>query len=156
MKYLFSFLFALFVLSCTSQPKSNYSKIEFNSGACFGFCPIFSMTIDSERNAVFEAQQFNFSRNVSKKAEGTFKTTIKPEDYAALVALLDSAKLKSLNDFYGNKNITDLPTGRLNVTFSDGSTKQIEDYGKNGNDDLKKIYAYFEGLKKSQNWTKVE
>ncbi|MCD1118123.1 DUF6438 domain-containing protein [Chryseobacterium turcicum] len=162
MKYLLSFFSILFLFSCTSQKMSSkYSTIEYEAGACFGSCPIFKMTINPDRTAVLEAEHFNFSKEFSKgefdkPREGTFKTTIKESDYKKLTLLLDGLDLKNLNEKYGTRNITDLPTSYLRVKFEDGSSKNIEDYGKRGSEKLSTVYKFFEDLKHNQQWEKVQ
>ncbi|MBW7676534.1 DUF6438 domain-containing protein [Chryseobacterium chendengshani] len=162
MKYLLS-LFAIVVLfSCQSQKvQSKYSTIEYEAGACFGFCPIYKMTIQADRTAVLEAEHFNFSKGTgkdefSKPREGTFTTTIKETDYNKLLTLLDDLDVKNLNDKYGNNNVTDLPTSYLRIKFADGTSKNTEDYGKRGSEKLMKVYQFFEDLKQNQQWTKVK
>ncbi len=160
MKYLLTFLLSIVLLSCTTKNTSKYSKIEYEAGACFGFCPIFKMTINPDRTAVIEAEHFTFSQGRSKDEfsqpkEGTFKATIKEEDFNKMITLLESANLKSLKDEYINRNVTDLPTAYLRVNYVDGTTKNIEDYGKNGTPKLKEIYTFMESLRESQKWEKV-
>ncbi|WP_292009637.1 DUF6438 domain-containing protein [Chryseobacterium sp.] len=162
MKYIVSMLALIFVFSCSSRKnQSEYSNIEYEAGACFGFCPVFKMTIHPDRTAVLEAEHFNFTKNpskadFSKEREGTFKTTIKETDYTRLITLLDSLDIKTLNNNYGEKNITDLPTSYLRIQFKDGSQKNIEDYGKRGSEKLTKVYHFFEDLRHNQQWTKVK
>ncbi|MBW8524022.1 hypothetical protein K0U91_02130 [Chryseobacterium chendengshani] len=162
MKYLLS-LFAITILfACQSQKvQSKYSTIEYEAGACFGFCPIYKMTIQADRTAVLEAEHFNFSKGTtkdefSKPREGTFTTTIKEADYNKLLTLLDDLDVKNLNDKYGNNNVTDLPTSYLRIKFADGTSKNTEDYGKRGSEKLMKVYQFFEDLKQNQQWTKVK
>lgn len=140
---------------------SKYSTIEYEAGACFGSCPIFKMTINPDRTAVLEAEHFNFSKEFSKgefskPREGTFKTTIKEADYKKLVTLLDGLDVKNLNEKYGSRNVTDLPTSYLRVQFNDRSSKNIEDYGKRGSEKLIAVYQFFENLKHNQQWEKVQ
>ena len=162
MKYLLSLFAVVVLMSCQTQKSaSNYSKIEYETTPCFGFCSVFKMTINPDRTAVFEAERFNFEEGHSKDAfskprEGTFKTTIKAEDYAKLVRMLDRLNAKSLNDKYGNYNITDLPTSFLRLNYKDGSSKNIEDYGKDGTKELAEVYKFIADLRKNQNWKKVE
>lgn len=162
MKYLFSLLALAFIFSCNSQKMtSKYSNIEYEAGPCFGSCPIYKMTINSDRTAVLEAEHFNFSKGgskaeFSKPREGTFKTTIKETDYKKLTALLDGLNVKSLNEKYGTRNVTDLPTSFLRIKFQDGSEKNIEDYGKKGTEKLVAVYKFFEELKHNQQWQKVQ
>ena len=160
MKYLLALIAAVFLFSCTTQNKSNYSKIHYEAGACFGFCPMFKITINPDRTAVIDAERFTFTEGRSKDdfsgpREGIFKTTIKQADYNKLISLLDDLDLKNLNGYYGNKNITDLPTANLRITFTDGSTKHIEDYGKGGTEKLDEVYTFIEDLRKTQTWTRV-
>lgn len=162
MKYLLSLFAAVILFSCSTQKnQSKYSVIEYEAGACFGSCPIFKMTINPDRAAVLEAEHFNFSKGFSKgefdkPREGTFKTTIKVDDYKKLTALLDDLDIKSLNEKYGELNITDLPTSYLRIKFSDGSEKNIEDYGKRGTEKLMTVYNFFEDLKHNQSWQKIQ
>lgn len=161
MKYLLTLCAFVLFTSCATTNSSKYSKIQYEAGACFGFCPIFKLTVNPDRTAVIEAERFTFTEGRSKDEfsgpkEGTFKTTIKETDYNKLISLLDGLNLKTLKDKYGSKNVTDLPTAHLIITFGDGSTKHIEDYGKRGTEKLDVLYAFIENLRKSQTWTKVD
>ena len=158
MKYLLSLFAFTFLLNCSStKTVVNYDRIEYEAGACFGFCPIYKMTINSDRTAIFEAERFNFSQDrTSEEEEGTFKGTINEDEYKQLISMLNSLKSKDLKDYYGNKNVSDLPTSYLTLKFQDGTNKKIEDYGKHGTPDLEKVYQFFEDLKTNQTWTKIE
>lgn len=158
MKYLVAILTLVILNACqTSVNQSKFAKIEYEAGACFGFCPIYKMTINADRTAIFEAQRFNFSQDrESQENEGNFKGTITEKDYAHLVALIDSANPKLLKNYYGNKNVSDLPTSYLTITYQNGNVKRIQDYGKHGTPELEKIYEMFEELKTTQSWTKTE
>ncbi|MDQ1163069.1 hypothetical protein QE422_003437 [Chryseobacterium sp. SORGH_AS 447] len=162
MKYILSLFAVILLFSCQSQKaNSKYSRIEYEAGACFGSCPIFKITINPDRTAVLEAEHFNFSKGFSKSEfdkprEGTFKGTIKETDYNALIALLNNLNVKSLNEKYGERNVTDLPTSYLRIQFADGTTKHVEDYGKRGTEKLAELYKFFEDLRHNQQWTKVK
>ena len=162
MKYLMILFTSLLMLSCAShQTKSQYSQIEYQAGACFGSCPIFKITINPDRTAIFEAEHFNFSKTFSKgefdkPREGTFTGTIKEEDYKKLTQLLDGLEVKNLDEKYGNRNVTDMATSYLTVKFNDGTVKKIEDYGKKGSEKLVEVYRFFEDLRHNQDWKKVQ
>ena len=93
MKQLLSLIVLILLFSCTPQnTNSKYSKIEYEAGPCFGFCPIFKLTINPDKTATLEAERFNFSKDPSKDdsskpREGTFKATIKEADYHQLISL---------------------------------------------------------------------
>ncbi|AZA82657.1 hypothetical protein C1637_20610 [Chryseobacterium lactis] len=162
MKYLLSLFAFVFLFSCTSQKAdSKYSKIEYQTTPCFGFCPVFKITINPDRTAIFEAEHFNFNHKPSKDEfsnprEGTFTGTIKEADYHKLINLLNGLDVKSLNDKYGKRNITDLSTSYLRINFNDGTSKNVEDYGKRGSEKLSEVYHFIEDLRKNQQWTKVK
>ncbi|MDQ0476422.1 DUF6438 domain-containing protein [Chryseobacterium sp. MDT2-18] len=158
MKYLFSLLVLTLLLNCsTNRGPAEYATIQYEAGACFGFCPIFKMTINKDRTTVFEAERFNFSRDTqSQESEGTFKGKIDQQKYDELTALLNALQLKNLKEDYGNKNVTDLPTSYLTISYQDGSFKKIQDYGKHGTPELVKLYQFFEELKTNQTWTKIK
>lgn len=161
MKYLITALIFSLLISCATTTPSNYSRIEYEAGACFGFCPIFKLTVNPDRTAVIEAERFTFTDNNTKDGfsgprEGTFTTTLKEEDYNKLISLLNNLNPKTLKAFYGNKNVTDLPTAYLRLEFADGTKKKIEDYGKHGTENLREFYDFVEGLRKSQTWIKVQ
>ncbi|MBB6370687.1 DUF6438 domain-containing protein [Chryseobacterium shigense] len=162
MKYILSLFTFIFLFSCTTQKTSSkYSKIEYKAGPCFGSCPIFTLIINKDRTAILEAEHFNFSKDFSKgefskPREGTYKGTIKEADYNKLVLLLNGLDIKTLKDKYGTKEITDLPTSYLKINLADGTSKNIEDYGKSGSEKLKEVYLFIEGLRHNQQWTKVK
>jgi len=167
MKYLLGLVAFVFMFSCNSQnaqntqnTQSKYSTIEYKTTPCFGFCPVYSMTINPDRTAVLEAEHFNFTKTpskdeFSKPREGTYKATIKEADYKKLVSLLNGLDVKNLNEKYGQK-VSDLSTSYLTVNFADGTSKQVEDYGKRGSEKLVEVYKFFEDLKLNQQWTKVK
>nr|WP_314497595.1 DUF6438 domain-containing protein [uncultured Chryseobacterium sp.] len=162
MKYLLSLFAVVILFSCqTQKSESKYSTIEYEAGACFGFCPIYKMSIQADRTAVLEAEHFNFSKGTSKdefskEREGTFTATIKEADYQKLVSLLNDLDVKNLKDQYGSRNVSDLPTSYLRIKLADGTSKNTEDYGKRGSEKLMKVYQFFEELKQNQQWNKVK
>ncbi|KEY20033.1 DUF6438 domain-containing protein [Kaistella antarctica] len=158
MKYLLSLIAIMLLINCsTNKNAAKYDLIEYEAGACYGFCPIFKMKINSDRTAIFEAERFNFSQDRdSQEKEGIFKGTITEEQYNRLVSMLNSLEPKDLKDYYGNENVSDLPTSHLTLKFQDGTIKKIEDYGKHGTPNLEKVYQFFEDLKTNQAWTKIE
>jgi len=161
MKFFLIFLLPVLLYSCSPQKTSQYSQIEYEAGACFGFCPIFKITIQRDKTAVIEAERFTFAKgnskaDFSKPKEGTFKTTLTPENFQKLIQLLNGADLKSLKSEYKNKNVSDLPTAYLRIKYGDGTLKNIEDYGKNGTLKLDEIYQFIENLRFVEKWKKVE
>lgn len=161
MKYLLNLFVFLGLMSCNSSQVSKYLKIEYEVGPCFGFCPIYKITIDSDRNAILEAEHFNFSEGESredleKPREGTFRSTISKENYDKLISLTDEANVKTLNDKYEDKRIMDASRTNLRIYFSDGTKKEIAMSAGEKPEKLVKLYNYISELKQNQKWEKVK
>lgn len=160
MKYIISLLAFVTVLSCTTSQTSKYSKIEYEVGPCFGFCPIYKLTVNSDRNAVLEAEHFNFSEgegkgDLDKSREGTFTSTISKEDYEKLIILTDAADIKALKDSYIDKRIMDASKSELSIYFSDSTKKTIQISAGEKPQKLVDLLAFIDSLKKKQQWKKV-
>lgn len=160
MKYLLSLLLLIGLMSCTTSQTSKYSKIEYEVGPCFGFCPVYKIIINSDKTAVLEAEHFNFSKgegkgDFDKPREGTFKSTINGADYDKLIALTDAANVKSLSDSYIDNRIMDASKSNLRVYFSDGSKKDIATSAGEKPEKLTVLLTYITELKQKQNWQKV-
>lgn len=161
MKYLFSLLFILGLMSCTTSQVSKYSAIEYQVGPCFGFCPTYTITIDSNRNAILEAEHFNFSEggtkdDLNKPREGTFKATLSTEDYKRLVDATDAANIKTLNESYIDKRIMDASKVNLRVTFADGTKRDIAMSAGEKPKTLTDLTTLIDEIKQNQKWVKVK
>ncbi len=157
----FYLLSALFLFGCTAQNKS-FQTLEYEATACFGFCPIFEMTINPDRTAVIKAERFTFSNPQSKDydpnaaPEGTFKTTLSEESFKAVQLALAKLDLNSIDEHYGNRQVTDLPTAKVKIELSPRQTAKWDDYGKNGTPELRDFYKTLEELRFSEDWVKID
>lgn len=161
MKYLFSLMIFLGLMSCTTSQVSKYSAIEYQVGPCFGFCPTYKLTIDSNRNAILEAEHFNFTEggskdDLNKPREGTFKATLSTEDYNKLVAATDAANIKTLNESYIDKRIMDASKVSLRVTFADGTKRDIAMSAGEKPKTLTDLTTLITKIKEKQKWEKVK
>ncbi len=160
MKYLLSLLLLIGLIACSTSQTSKYSKIEYEVGPCFGFCPIYKITVGTDKNAVLEAEHFNFSQgegkgDLDKPREGTFKSKISSANYDKLITLTDMANVKSLSDSYIDKRIMDASKSNLRVYFSDGSKKDIAMSAGEKPKYLTALISFIDELKQKQNWQKV-
>lgn len=158
---IFFFLFFSGLTSCSSSQIPKYSKIEYEVGPCFGFCPIYKIIINFDRNAVLEAEHYNFSEgenasDLDKSREGTFKATISKENYNKLIFLTDDADIKILKDKYEDKKIMDASRTNLRVYFFDGSKKEILMYAGDKPEKLTKLCDFISNLKYHQQWKKIK
>jgi uncharacterized protein Veg len=123
-------------------------KIEYKTTMCFGTCPVFSLTIDSNRTANYNALQFN-------KLKGHFNAIIKEKDYTDLIDVLNYSRFPYLNNDY-KVSWTDDQSSTLTITYNNGKKKTIQDYGLIGTYGLRKAYESLFNLRENQQWQKVQ
>lgn len=128
----------------TTKNTNNIAKVDFSTSPCFGTCPVFSMSIDGNGTAVFDAKRFN-------DVTGEHKGMIKKAQLDSLFTMINKSDILSLEDKY-TAQITDMPGYILFVQFTDGKSKTISDYGPSGPEKLKKIYDFITSLRGSQEW----
>lgn len=119
-------------------------SIEFRTGACYGNCPVFTIKIGRDRNAVYEAGMYN-------PKQGRFSSALEYDKSEAIFDLINYIDIKKLNDTY-NVSWTDDQTCWLTVKFADGTTKVIRDYGLKGTFGLRMLYSIFLDLRVNQEW----
>jgi len=137
------------------KPANNkIEKIEFAVGGCYGTCSSFQINVDKDRSALFIAQYYNFSDDAYNE-EGSFKTTINLTDYDKIVDVLNYIDFSKLKDEY-SVNVTDLSSCIVKVTYNNGKTKIIRDYGLQGTYGLSELYNLFYKLRFNQKWIKTE
>jgi hypothetical protein len=119
-------------------------SIQFWTGFCFGSCPVFSIRFDKNGNAEYDAGSYN-------PKQGKFATTINKETVEKFLGLVNYLNVKELPDNY-RVPWTDDQTAWLRVRFSDGTVKEIQDYGLRGTFGLRLLYTIFFDLRSSENW----
>lgn len=122
-------------------------SIKVETTRCFGTCPVFSIVINQKGKAIYTAGQF------SKKI-GVFETYVESEKLKEIYDVIHYINPLKLKDKY-NLDVTDLPSVTLEITFTNGTTKKIIDYGESGTFGLSKVYALMFALRDNQNWTKA-
>ena len=127
----------------------NIEKIEYSTSGCFGTCPVFKINIDSDKSAKLNAENFNKINN--KNANGKFKTKIDDKKYYEIIDLLNYLNFEKLKNNY-SVNWTDDQTSTLKVTYDNGETKTIRDYGLIGTFGLNRIYKLLTELRENQKW----
>ncbi len=113
------FALAIFTLACGDKKYNANSFIEIKKDPCFGYCPVYSFSIDGTGYA-----KFNGKRNVEKIGEWT--RTLPPEETSLLFQSFETSKFWDFEEEYTG-SVTDMPTTW--ITFShQGKTKTIKDY----------------------------
>ncbi|MFC1894066.1 DUF6438 domain-containing protein [Chloroflexota bacterium] len=128
-RYLIALTFSVIViLSLTgcagkyTNGESNYKDmvITLERTPCYGFCPVYKLTIGGDGTVVYEGKDFVSIRNREE-------TTISRDEIDQLVKEFKRIDYFSLNDEYTERTITDAPSVITSITL-DGKTKTIEHY----------------------------
>lgn len=129
----------------TDHPELNKIKeISISTSLCFGPCPEFDLKIDSAGMATYNAKKYT-------KKKGLFKGTVDKATLNNLFNLTNYIRIRSLRDKYA-VTWTDDQTIFLTITFIDGSTKNITDYGLIGTFGLANLYNKLYEVKNHTKW----
>ena len=125
---------------------ANYGidSVQFFTSYCFGSCPVFKISFDKTGAAEYIAGSYN-------PKEGDFKTTIKQEELDEVKDLVNYLSVTNLPDNF-SVSWTDDQTASLRIRFSDGSVKEIRDYGMRGTFGLRLLYDKLFRLRINQDW----
>ncbi len=104
-----------------AQENESNAAITLERTACFGTCPIYTVTILVDGTVIYEGENF-----VSVTGKQT--SEIAPENVAAMVAAFKEAGYFEWDEAYDTQTVTDLPTIITSVTDDDGTTHRIVRY----------------------------
>ena len=86
---------------------------------------------------------------------GVFLTRLDPIAAQRLYGLLDAIDFATLKDSF-HIDAFDASTGTLRITYDDGQTKMITDYGTCGTYGLAELHELLYGLTKTQHWVNAD
>jgi hypothetical protein len=119
-------------------------SIEFRTVYCLGSCPVFSIRMDKNGNAVYTAETYN-------PKQGKFSGVIKKNNLDEITDLINYLDLTKLQDYY-SVSWKDDQTCWIRIRFADGTVKEIRDYGMRGTFGLRLLYNKFFELRSNQEW----
>ena len=112
------------IAGCTSSlSKAQSTKdvlITLERTACFGTCPVYSVTIKGDGAVVYDGKDF-------VEVKGKAETTITQDQIDELISEFEKIDYFSLKDSYTERTITDSPTVLTSISIN-GKTKAIEHY----------------------------
>lgn len=124
----FIYSFFLLLLSPCNSPKSTAKTtqsdnstvvIVYHTTACFGRCPIYSLTINGDsKTAIFIGEK-------DTEKIGTYSKSVSDKELNDFVKAFEDAKFNDLNDEYLG-TITDFPFKYITYT-NNGKTKKIKE-----------------------------
>lgn len=123
--------------------------IEYETTPCFGFCPDFTIIINSNGKAAYNAYAYN-------DINGKFETTMNENDYSEFTGLLNYLNFPYLPDKFPLK-AHDVQGCILTITYDNGKIKKIQDYSLHGSDlfGLFRLYQMFFDLRHNQSWVQL-
>ena len=99
---------------------TNTVVITLERTACFGVCPVYTLTIYGDGRVVYEGIRF-------VRTEGVRTATINEDKIKQLIAEFREIDYFSLRDSYEERNATDMPSAFSSLTV-DGKTKAVRHY----------------------------
>lgn len=127
------------------------SKVDYEAFGCWGTSPVFKMTIDMTGKGLLEPIDNNKKGKLELK--GKYTGTIKSAQYKELTELVNYIDFPNLLNEYSIW-ISDNPRGVLKITYDDGKTFLIDDYGMQGTYGLKRVYQLLEEMRFKGVWNK--
>ena len=94
--------------------------IKLERTACFGKCPVYSLTINGNGTVVYEGKDF-------VKIKGVEETTVGPEIIDQLLQAFEEAGYFSLNDSYTGFGKSDMPSAYTSISIGN-NTKAVKHY----------------------------
>lgn len=146
-----AYKFGNFIEENQTPANHKIEKIEYSTTGCYGLCPIFKLTINSDKTAKWYAEMFNQVNN--EEVSGNFNSNITKDKYNDIVNLLNYIDFEMLQDNYA-VNWTDDQSSTLKITYDNGKVKSIHDYGLIGTYGLDRVYQLLFELRENQTWTK--
>jgi hypothetical protein len=120
--------------------------IELERTACFGTCPVYSVTIDAKGNVTYEG--FRFVR-----VGGRQRDRIPIARVAALLEAAERIRFFEMQDRY-HAPVTDNPTTFVTIK-SGGRSKRIEDYIA-GPEELKQFQHLIDETARTKRWVSID
>jgi hypothetical protein len=122
------FLLIVLLAGCTMDGTNKSSStgtkedlvITLERTACFGACPIYSLTIYGDGTVVYVGQDY-------VKTKGKMETSVSADSVNQLVLEFEKADYFSLNDSYTSFGKSDMPSANTSISL-EGKTKAVEHY----------------------------
>jgi len=143
-------MFVVGMAVVNAQDSKANAVITLERTACFGSCPIYTVSILEDGTVLYNGERF-----VSVTGEQT--STIDPTVVAQMVKAFEDAGYFDWDTSYENMTITDMPTVTTSVTH-DGKTHQIARYAGDYSAPLALPFleAWIDQMVNSQLWTGVQ
>ncbi len=121
-----------------------FQSISLSRSACFGPCPVYTVTFRSDLTATLVAES-------NLDPDGTSEGEIDSFDYGRLCYLIESIHFSAFKKKY-NASWTDDATATVTVTSTDGRQTIVSDYGSAGPIELWALIAVIDHIRENVDW----
>jgi hypothetical protein len=104
----------------TNIPAGSDFSISLERTACFGFCPVYQITVESNGTVTYQGEMF-------VAVEGEQSSQISQDQIRQIARQLESIDFLSLQDEYTDRGATDMPSAILTLQVN-GETKRVVHY----------------------------
>jgi len=149
--------YGTFIEQNENNNKYDIENIEFIAQGCVAGCPEFTISIDKNKNGIFNAINYNwFDKDFSHDLEpndidGEYKTQISNRHFKEIYGIINYLDFPNLDNIYSS-GATHSSSVTLKITYDNGKVKTIKDDGLIGTYGLKRVYEMFYELRFNQNW----
>lgn len=133
-------------LSTALPEKTSHMRIQLRKDACFGECPVFTLTIYSTGKATYEGEHYT-------PYLGLYETQLSENQYKSLITAFEDAQLFDLPSLYKSE-IPDLPVVTLRYADDKGEEKEIKGR-ENRPEIVMELEKMLDGLIAEANWKQV-
>jgi hypothetical protein len=138
------FLYGDFVEFNNKPDNYQVKSVYIETSGCFGTCPVFKLKISKDGEATYNAKSYN-------PKNGNYRGSVSLDRLAQIKSLINYIGIKMLKDFY-SVNWTDDQTALIQIEFTDGTVKTVNDYGMIGSFGLSRLYNLLFDLRRSEKW----
>ena len=147
-----TFKYGVFLRYHAFVPTKKISLLHYRS-TCPNDCVVYKLIIDSSNVTIEATGPGGMNMNPDDTLRGTYDSKLTREKFNELTELVNYIDIPSLNSNYSVSK-TDVPTGIIEVVFTDGTFKRIDDYGKAGTPGLIILHKYLDNLRATELWKK--
>jgi hypothetical protein len=146
-------LFALISIGCSSNIQTEGVVISMERTACYGTCPVYTLTIKGDGTVIYEGKDFVkvTGKQDSKISDDKVKKLIQ-EFYDIDYFSLEDSYTYRVNDDGSKTVVQDLPTTKTSITI-EGKTKSVDNY-YGAPEKLKKLEDKIDEMCNSKVWVK--
>jgi len=149
--------YGTFIERNEKKKEYNIESIEFNAQGCVVGCPEFIISIDKNKNGIFNAINYNwFDKDFSQDLEpndidGEYRTQISDKHFKEIYGIINYLDFPNLDNSYSS-GATHSSSASLKIKYDNGKVKTINDDGLIGTYGLKRVYDMFYELRFNQEW----